>query len=618
MKKERTGGSHAVRRVREKPKKTRAARNKPAPPRWLSSKALSGMDRRKKHILFAALTAVFAVLIIVLALFLIGSADSREYKEYMSQAQESYQAGDYDNALNYLRKAANINSSDECLMLMVDCYVSQQNYEKAIEVLRKMDTGKDSVMERIEQVEQLRSQFLAMSKIDIAGKLFSPDATGIVLDGLDISDETLSQISQFRSLDNLSLMNNSLQDISALSGLGGLATLNLSGNKISDISPLESLTGLRTLYLDNNPITDFSPLFQLKNLSTLSIRGISISPRQMEELSAALPSCAIHSDAASEDLVEITLGGISFKSDVEELDLSDRGIRDISSLSICKNLVKLDLSGNAISDLCPLMNIPGLEWLDISDNQLLDLKPLIGLGTLRTIDASGNSISSTTSIGAMTALTELDLSENSISDYSGLKKLRNLQTLGLNNTGINDDGLEYLAYLSSLSRLYLENNEQLSGEAVDELKAALGSCEIIHSPLVYSVEVGGVSVREDATEINISGRGISDISGMVNLKYLETLDFSKNNISNIYIFQYSSSANTITSLDLSGNVIEDITAIASLPNLVTLNLANNKVNSVQPLMGLEDLRSLDLRGNKLTDKQLEELRAVLTNCEILS
>lgn len=616
MKRDRAGGSHAVRRVREKPKRERAERKKPVLPQEYDSE--TGLQRRKKHILFAILTAIAAIIIIVLALSQTSSADSREYKEYISQAEESYQAGDYDNALSYLRKAININYSDDCLMLMVDCYAAQENYEKAIEVLRKMDTGTDRVAKRIEEIEQLRSQILTENKISIAGKLFSQNATGIVLDGLDIKDETLDEISQFRSLDNLSLMDNALEDISALSDFGGLAVLNLSGNNISDISPLGKLTGLRTLYLDNNPIKDFTALFSLVNLGTLSIKGTNISPEQLKKLSTALPACAIHSDTDAGDAVEITLGGLSFKSDVTELDLSGKGIRDISSLDICKNLVKLNLSGNEISDLCPLMNIPGLEWLDISDNQLLDLKPLIGLGTLRTINASGNSISSTTSIGAMTALTELDLSGNTISDFSGLKKLRNLQMLGLNDTGLNDAGLQYLEYLSSLSMLEIEDNEQISGEAVDKLERALGSCIVSHSPLIYSVDVGGVSIKENATQISISGKGITDISGIADLQFLETLDFSKNNISNIYIFQYSSSANSISTLDLSGNAIEDITPLAGLPNLVTLNLANNKINSVLPLMRLENLRSLDLSGNKLTDEQIETLRDTLVNCEIIS
>ncbi len=611
MKKDRVPGSHAASRGAEKPDKK--APEIPRRPRREADDA----HHRRKRIAYASAAAAAVVLVIVLALLMTGTGERREYKRYIEQANQSYQSGDYDSALSYLRKAANIDASDECLMLMADCYEAQGNLEKALEVLRLMDVSKEAVAARITELEQRRTQLLEAEKVTIAGKKFSADTTGLVLDGMGITDEVLKEIKQLYSLDNLSLMNNSIKDISVLAELGGLSTLNLSDNKIEDISPLKKLTGLRTLYLDNNPVKDLTPLLSLTSLTTLSIRGISLSEEQISRLSAALPNCAIHTDTEAADAIDISLGGVTFKSDVEELDLSGKGLRDISVLSSCKNLKKLNLSGNSISELCALMNIPGLEWLDVSSNQLTDLRPLMGLGTLRTVLASDNQITGTAAVGAMTALTELELSNNPISDFSGLKKLRNLETLGLKKTGLNDDGLKYLEYLSSLTMLSIDDNPDMSGEAVDTVSKSLGSCIISHSELVYLVDVAGVSIKQNATELDLSGMSISDISGMGNLGVLETVKLNKNNISNIYIFQYTNSWATMKYLDLSSNAIEDITAIACLKNLETLNLADNKVNSVQPLMNLWNLRSLNLSGNPLTDEQIKTLGDSLTNCEII-
>lgn len=607
MKRDRTPGSHARRgagRIRKKRPETAGPIPREAKPR--------------RHVLFAVGTTLTALLIILLALSMIGSSDAREYKNHMNAAAESYAAGDYDSALSSLRKAAAIDDTRECRLLMADCYEAQENYEKALEVLRKLDLSDETVAKRIAAVEQRRSRLLAAEKIFIGGKAFPPDATGLVLDGLAISEEELQLICQFRSLDNLSLADNGLEDISALAELRGLATLNLSGNKISDISALGKLTGLRSLYLDSNPLKDLSPLLKLENLTTLSITGINISAEKLEKLSKALPGCAIHSDASAENAVEISIGGVTFKSDVQELDLSGMGIRDVSSLALCQNLVHLNLSGNDISDISPLLKIPGLEWLDISENHLVDMKPLIGIGTLRYVDASGNEISGTSTLGMMTGLTELYLSDNPLTDFSGLKKLRNLQTLGLNNTGVTDAALQYLEYLSSLTELELEGNPDISGEAMDGLKKALGSCLVSHDRLIYSVDVAGVSVREDATELDLTGMGISDISGMGNLSYLETVKLANNSISNIYILRISNSRNTISYLDLSGNALEDITPIASLQKLETLKLSNNSISSIQPLMSMTSLKALDISGNKLSEEQIKTLRETLVNCEITS
>lgn len=571
-------------------------------------------DKKTAYIILAALAvAALAIFAIVLA----ASADGRDYKSYMTRAGERYDAGDYDSALSDLRKAAQINESDECLMLMADCYEAQGRLEKALEVLRRLDTTQDAVARRIAAVEQKRSQQLEAEKLVIAGKSLSLDASDVALNSLELTTESLAALNKLKSLEHLSLMDNGLSDISPLSELGGLTQLNLSGNSIKDISALKGLTGLRKLCLDGNPVRDLTPVLSLTNLTVLSIRGIRLSGEQLERLSLTLPSCAIYSDADDEDAVQITLGGVSFRPDVTELDLSGRDIRDISALADCQELKKLDLSGNQIYDLCPLMNLPALEQLDISENQVSDLRPLMGMSTLRSVNASGNQVSSTVSVGSMNALTELDLSGNPISDFSGLKKLRNLQSLGLRDCGVTDQTLEDLAHLVSLGKLELDGNPELSGEAVDGLQRALGSCVISHSELVYSVLVDGYSIKANATELDLGGTGISDLSGIGNLGYLQTVKLGSNNISNIYIFQHTASFDDITYLDLSSNQIEDITPVASLTALETLNLSGNKVNSILPLMQMQSLKTLNLKGNPLTQEQIDTLSASLTNCQII-
>jgi Leucine-rich repeat (LRR) protein len=51
------------------------------------------------------------------------------------------------------------------------------------------------------------------------------------------------------------------------------------------------------------------------------------------------------------------MGGLTFQSDVTELDLSGRELSDITALSDCAALTKLDLSHNKISDLTPLAGL---------------------------------------------------------------------------------------------------------------------------------------------------------------------------------------------------------------------------------------------------------------------
>lgn len=573
------------------------------------------LPSKKTVYIIAASLAAAALLIVAVALA--ATADSRDYSGYMARAGESYASGDYDSALSYLRKALQIDESEEAFMLMADCYEAQGNWEKALDALRRLDVTQDAVARRIAAVEQKRSQALAAETLVIAGKTFALNAADVSLDELELTPDSLAPLKKMKSLERLSLQGSGLNDISPLSELGSLTELNLGGNDVSDISALKGLSGLRKLYLDNNPVRDLTPVLSLTNLTVLSIRGIKLSEDQLERLSLTLPDCAIYSDAASGEAVQITLGGVSFLTDVTELNLSGRGIRNISALADCTALKTLNLSGNLIYDLCPLMNLPSLEWLDISENQISDLRPLMGMSTLRVINASANQVSSTVSVGSMSGLTELDLSDNPISDFSGLKKLVHLQRLGLMGCGVTDQALENLKALNSLARLKLEDNPELSSEGVDALQQSLVSCIISHSELVYSVNVDGHSVKTDAVELDLSGTGISDISGLGNLACLQTVRLGSNSISNIYVFQYTASYDDITYLDLSSNQIEDITPLASLTALETLDLSGNQVYSVQPLMQLQNLKTLNLKGNPLTQEQIDSLSASLPGCQIL-
>lgn len=569
-----------------------------------------------KSRIFLVFIAVAAVGIIVVAIMLRGVTDKRDYDSYFQLAQQYYAAADYESALTTLRKADSISETDECSFLMAACYEAMGKYDKALELLRKMDLSDSQVTRRIAELEQRRDELKQASLITVAGRQYSTASTSLAVKNAGLTDAELSSVVQLYALTNLTLSGNRLTDISPLSALGGLTTLDLSDNAISRLDALASLTGLRTLYLDNNPVTDFTPLFSLPSLTTLSIRGIAVTEEQLSALSNALPNCAIHSEEAEKAVLDISLGGATFPSDVETLDLSGMGLTDLSALSVCTSLRTLNLTGNRITDLAPLMDMLQLETLIIKDNQVSDVRPLMALHSLRVINAEGNGISSTVAFSGLSGLEELYLADNPLTDLQGLKGLTGLRTLGLENTGLTDEALEKFPILSSLRTLYIYDNPELSGEAVDELKKELRYCKIEHSELLYSVQIGETTLREDAVEADLSHQFITDISELVKLTQLERLDLSDNSISNIYTFQFCCRA--LRELDLSNNLIEDITPVSSLTSLQRLDVSGNAIQSHTPFMNLTGLQWLNLRGTSLSQEQVAILRSTLAGCEILS
>ena len=578
---------------------------------------LTAEQQRKKKTLYVILIVAVAVVLFSAALLIRGIAENREYSRYMSAAQASTLSGDYENALSQLRKAASINMSDECLLIMAQCYEALGNYDRAIEALRYMESSDSAINSKIASIEAKKKTQEEENTITVAGTAHSVTETSLVLDNLHLGNDVLEEIAKLYALNNLSLAGNNISDISPLSVLGGLTTMNLNNNSVRSLAPLSLLTSLRTLYLDNNPISDFTPLYGLTSLTTLSIKGINISDSALQALSAALPNCAINGADRQEENQVIALGGTTFNSDVTTLDLSNRGIMDISALSACDKLTSLNLSGNAVSDLTPLMDIPGLQYLYLSGNNISDLRPLMGLTSIKYLDVSANAITSTVPLGSNTSLLELNLANNPISNFSGIAKLKNLNSLNLSATGFSDQNIDVFSYLSKLVTLNVENNFNLTGEGYRALRNIIPSCSIAHSDLVYSVTAENNTIASDTRELNLENKGISDLSFLMKLNYLEKVQLAGNNISNIYYFQYTESWRSITWLDLSNNEIADIYALTSLRNLTTLNLSYNQITNVTPLYALTNLRELYLTGNPISEQDIWALNTALPYCYIV-
>ncbi len=197
---------------------------------------------KKQHIYLMGI--LLAVIFLAAAAITIRTvSDRKQYKQYISMAKDNFAQQEYDSALSNLRKALSAEHTEECVILMAECYRAQGKYDKALETLRAANTRAKSISAKIKEIESERDSLRDAEKISVAGKMYPESTTDLVLDDLSLENGVLDDVVKLYSLTDLSLQNNRLTDISALSSLGGLSTLNLSGNKIRDISPLLNLTG---------------------------------------------------------------------------------------------------------------------------------------------------------------------------------------------------------------------------------------------------------------------------------------------------------------------------------------------------------------------------------------
>ena len=104
--------------------------------------------------------------------------------------------------------------------------------------------------------------------------------------------------------------------------------------------------------------------------------------------------------------------------EIDTLNLSEKGIFDISALGELKNLIHLRLSGNNISDVSALGGLKNLTALHLNQNNISDISALGGLTNLKILELSFNDISDIRVLAALKKLKILDLSFNNVSDYS--------------------------------------------------------------------------------------------------------------------------------------------------------------------------------------------------------
>ena len=533
-------------------------------------------------VLAAALAALTAAIFLLVMLF--GRAGSGaddtagSYERHFNAAEAAYNRRDYDEAVDELNLALDIEETEEAYLLMAEIYEARDEPEQARRVLLTgyANLGGSELSSRLDRLNSLSPQATAApaaSSVTVGGRTYPADTSSVVLSNRGLENSDLAAICTLTELENLSVSDNAITDLAPITQLEKLTSLQLSNNNITDISPLAHLEELKTLYLDGNPVDDLSPLYQLHNLRTLSMKSVSVTQSELDALEQALPDCYVFSDTREEEPPEeLRAGSLTFNSDVTELDLSGQGLIDISMLAKCSLLARLDLRDNDVSDLSPLAELHELEKLNLWNNRVSDLGPLRELARLRSLDLDSNRVTDLSPLAGLDQLEELRLNGNTPASLEALRRLPGLRRLTLKNSGITDGDLEVLATLTNLTELALDDNPKLTGPALEQLVNALPNCTITYSEPIYTAELGGHVYNSDAEVLLLSGTGVTSLEGLEKFSHLKTLD-----------------------------------------------LDGNDVTDLSPLYGLTGLKNLSLRANpNLGTAEIDALRAALPDCEIRS
>ena len=239
-----------------------------------------------------------------------------------------------------------------------------------------------------------------------------------------------------------------------------------------------------------------------------------------------------------------------------------------------------------LTDLSEVSKLPQLEELDVWDNRLRDLTSLgspVHLGKLGLHNS--RELESLSGLSRLSGLTDLDLNAGT-ADIAPVGELEHLERLTLMGSELDLSPLARLSALRTLD-LYLGGHTDL---------APLGSLIGLQNLALRGSNASSYGALAALTGIEVLDLGsrvptLSFVSGMKKLRRIDV-----RNSPDLRDISPLGGHAALVSLELEDTGVEDLTPLASCSLLDRLGLAYTHVKTLAPLAGLGALRGINLAG----------------------
>lgn len=312
----------------------------------------------------------------------------------------------------------------------------------------------------------------------------------------NIAIQSLEPLEMLQKLNAVVLSNTTVSDLSPLKSHRDIRFLDISGTRVEDLSTARNMRRLKILNATDSKIPDIDPLLGLAELEKLYVDATNVTELQVQELLERNPDCLVvyKSDRLATWWEELTPEW----QEVFQEQVPFIGKSRSEDLHRLVELEKLDFSNPGIRDLVPLTEFVRLKELYFSGTGISDLSPLAGIVSLTTLKASHSPVRSIDPLNQLSGLTEIDISNTPVEDLDPISQLQNLRSLNCSGTQITRlDALEELLSLDQLDcsntrvrrldavmKLKLKSlkcyNTGISGKRVEHFLRANPECNVVH------------------------------------------------------------------------------------------------------------------------------------------
>lgn len=316
------------------------------------------------------------------------------------------------------------------------------------------------------------------------------------------------------------------------------------------------------------------------------------------------------------------------------LDVSNLGIKDLTGLHYAKNLLDLNISGNAIYEINVISSLTNLVVLAAHHNNIEDVTALTNITSLVSLELQNNRISDINSLRRLTNLANLNLSHNQISNITPLQDLKayaNIreQTITISQLELTMkdqvvDTILKTPYRTGL-QLQVGNKVPKWWQITPTINDGIHFGNVTGTEVKKDIEIlfsyeslefsGRILFSTILTAI-ISERVVDIPDGALRVAIIHTLNSKYNENSSVDDEVTENQMELLTSLDVAGLNIKELSGLEFAVNLVELNVSCNQITDIDPLKENTKLTILALHGNNLQSlTALSDLKS-LTNISL--
>ncbi|MGC9338311.1 LapB repeat-containing protein [Listeria ivanovii] len=234
------------------------------------------------------------------------------------------------------------------------------------------------------------------------------------------------------------------------------------------------------------------------------------------------------------------------------------------------------------------------------------------LDSVTTLNASAKNIADATGIGELTNLTSINLSQNQLTSIAPITNLSALTTLDVSDNLLNTISITSGQNIANLSTLNLSNNPSITSLTIEDLPnltninttIGVGQTSLLEELTLSNLPLLTTAGKNSSNAVNFSNysTALTTIK-LASLPKIITIDFDSNFIADADIQNMAA----LNYIDLHGNKLTDVSKLLNLPVLTSLDLSSNQLTTtgVSGLFQLDSLQILNLDTNSLNSFELD-------------